>query len=337
MASFKRIIRKSADGMFEKSMKAFYGTFKNASLSSRMELLEKFLAWQFDQRERLNRLAAPKLLYLDIGARNGPESKMAYYEEYIDFTLVEPEPNEAARLKRMGYQVIEKAIWKEDGKATLYVTRSPGSSSMLKPNGPFAIYKSGYRKEREVEKEVELETLSIASVSKQLGQNFDYIKIDTQGTEYEIIQGIDPHWPLFIETEVSLAQIYHDQHCFYEVGNELYQRGYIMWNFDARAARPFNIRGNDRSWPGIPLHGDVGFFPDWSRKEGLKLIEERDLQYASLMLICGLEDVLRFVCTQIKLPNQKRIEKALEAKAAPREIAMGHALREKNYRGIAQA
>ena len=74
---------------------------------------------------------------------------------------------------------------------------------------------------------VECDTLS-SSLNKLNLKDLDYLKIDTQGAELEILKGLGDFRPLIIKCEVQIFPMYKDQPYWTEVTNYLYKLGYII-------------------------------------------------------------------------------------------------------------
>ena len=84
--------------------------------------------------------------------------------------------------------------------------------------------------------------------------------------------------PIFIKTEVSCAELYKNQFLFYDIGKLLYKKGYIIFrnaiqNRNAPNSNKFS-KSNLPPSVGLPMHGDVFFMPDWTRKIGRKIIKK---------------------------------------------------------------
>jgi hypothetical protein len=98
----------------------------------------------------------------------------------------------------------------------------------------------------------------------------------------------------------------------------------MIYAFDIKPARPDGYRVPTPTRNGLPLHGDVAFMPDWSREVGQALIRHRPRKYAALMLILGMEDVLRFVLDRLGLPEKEIVEAALAVPSSGTFAAAGH-------------
>ena len=82
-----------------------------------------------------NLLLTNKFHLLDIGAAGEINNRWMTIEKNIIFNLAEPHKESAIELKNKGYNVIEKIFYnKENLNLTLYETKDPKCSSIIKPN-----------------------------------------------------------------------------------------------------------------------------------------------------------------------------------------------------------
>jgi FkbM family methyltransferase len=147
----------------------------------------------------------------------------------------EPDPLEADTLKhRYKFSSVSNcALFDKDGSATLYLTRDPGSSSLLRPVDPLEI--------------VGTETVPTARADTLLvdmeRQHYpEIVKIDVQGSELAVLEGFGKFLNsiICIESEVSFRKSY-DRQCLIESVTEfLMQNGFGLIDirvFGVRAAR----------------------------------------------------------------------------------------------------
>ena len=140
---------------------------------------------------------------MDVGAQGGFNSDQFIpnkYNHFFEPVLIEPIKEEAEKLKKKNTYVIENALWSSQIKKKIYILGNRlGSSSMYEPNPDFFDLKKIKKKDYQnynVTKEVEVqcETLN-DSLSKLKIDKLDYLKIDTQGAELEILKGISDYRP----------------------------------------------------------------------------------------------------------------------------------------------
>ena len=323
---WRKTRRNLPQSMVMLAVEGYLRTAKRRTLADEVQRLEEQLVLERNHTPRLQRLLDGKITFLDVGARYGPPFHFAQYGDFFDFFLVEPEPEEAARLRAAGYHVIDKALADEVGEVTLKVTAKPGSSSIIEPAGPLMTYRMADHSIHRVIDRIALPSTTIDTVAREQGVAFHAMKFDTQGSETIIMRGMAEARPMVILSEVFTGAIYQQRPTFYDVCADLYDRGYLPYWFRLSRIPPpaERFRPDGRGWPGLPISGDAGFIPDWTRPEGQALILQDDLRYAAIMLIVGLEDVLRFVIEQLDLPNADRIRDALAIAPARKRIAQGN-------------
>lgn len=270
-----------------------------AILSEPIRSSERALSYGSGDPQTVARLLdGQRLECLDVGARGGPLSQIDRFGSLVDWTLCEPDPTERQRLEDEGYAVIGALLGAEPGTAILNITRNPGNTSMLSPDGTAMHYYAGDSDRFDILEKIELPVTTLDQVASARGAPFDMIKLDTQGSERFILEAGQQAEPLLVFSEVSTGELYRDQATFYEIGQLLNGRGYILCDLSLRRVRPadrkrLGYRG--RAALGIPLHGDACFVADWMRPEGRALIAGRERQWAALMVMTGQEEILRHV------------------------------------------
>lgn len=310
--------------------------FPPNQFARRLAKLEQGLAISVDQTPRLKKLGARNLGYLDVGARDGPPRLITHYAPFVEMMLVEPERQEAERLRHFGYTVTQKALGAAPGTTKLHITAQVGASSLRTPGDAVFDFASrasdhvgapGIRDRLSVVETQDVELTTVAAISAERGSAFDYIKIDTQGSEYEVIQGIGDAWPMFIGVEVSLFEYYRGQKTFYDLAPLLYDRGYLLWAFDFPLWRTKGSAMAEPTLPGLPLHGDAAFMPDWMRPRGRELIVGRERAFAAWMMMFGMADLLHTIVGRAPFADAEAIHDALRVPAPKRFRAGGFAQR----------
>jgi FkbM family methyltransferase len=267
------------------------GHFDLVSMSQR-EAQAKF--FRAPPKSVMEALKGAKLQLLDVGARGGIESGWQPYRHLIETILAEPDPQEAARLEAEGYHVIPRLIGGRLGTGVLNLCEKGGASSVLEPGGAFHSYFAADEMERfQVKERIERPMTTVGQLVKERGAPFDYLKLDTQGSELDIIRGLGDVLPLVIKTEISFAPLYHGSATIFEVAQALWERGYTLFHlaYVSKSAPTRQRRARAHRGTLLPLHGDAWFCPDWTREEGRALMLGRMPQYQALMHVFALEDV----------------------------------------------
>jgi FkbM family methyltransferase len=177
-----------------------------------------------------------ELVYADVGARGGPPSNWLRLTNQIDYICFEPDPVEAESLKRFFASrkefkglVITTALGSHKGSVNLNLTRLPAASSVLQPNhNLLRDFEIGSLLEVERQIEVAIDTLDsqLQSVSKSC----DFLKIDAQGYELEILHGAGRALlhTRGCELEVSFIEIYQNQPLFADIDSYMRSQGFFL-------------------------------------------------------------------------------------------------------------
>jgi FkbM family methyltransferase len=234
-----------------------------------------------------------KIVALDVGAQGGFNSDQFISKKYNHFfepILVEPIKEEAEKLKKNNIHVIANALWSCRTKKKIFILENRlGSSSMYKPNPFFfdlhKIKKKNYQ-DYNITKEVEVhcntldDSLSALKISK-----LDYLKIDTQGAELEILRGIGNYRPLLIKIESHIHSMYKNVPSWNELLDCLYKLNYLVIDW----------KGIGSHATRVPAEMDMIFIPNFNDDIGKKLILENEDKFTSLMLIFGQINLLKII------------------------------------------
>ena len=238
-----------------------------------------------------------KLIGLDVGAQGGFNSDKFFpdkYNKYFETILVDPLKNSLQG--EVSKHTINKGLWSSKGVRKLYIlSKRPQSSSMYEPNKKsLTIY--GFKEKDfhlfDVSKTEMVECDTLSSSLKELNINtLDYLKIDTQGAELEILKGLESYRPLIIKCEVQIFPMYKKEPAWTEVTDLLYKLGYIV--SDWKKIGPHITR--------TPAEMDMIFIPNFLIESGKKLIVEKEKEFISLMLITGQIKLLKKVSKILNL------------------------------------
>ncbi|MSO45803.1 MAG: FkbM family methyltransferase [Acidobacteria bacterium] len=134
--------------------------------------------------------------------------------------------------------VIVAAVTGADGKDVFHVNYDPFTSSLLPANdasrGVFYQDEDGdYILEDVLTplKTIPVAGESLDSLAKKHGSQFDYLSLDVQGAEYELLAGMSDTTiadTVAVMCEVSFIQFYANQHLFDEVMGLLRTKGFFM-------------------------------------------------------------------------------------------------------------
>ena len=248
-----------------------------------------------------------KLVALDVGAQGGFFNESIFSKKYnffFDLIAVEPIPEEAQKLEDKNYKVISKGLWSENCMKKLYILeKRPGSSSMYKPN-PEALSLYGFKEKDfslfNVTREIDIECTTIReSLNKFKLSNLDFLKIDTQGSEFEILKGMGDYFPLIMKIETQIIPMYENVPNWSELVNYLYKMNYMTCEWIEIGKHSTRI----------PAEMDMIFIPNYLTDFGKKMIKSRENQFISLMLIFGQLRLLQNISSKLNFEANLEIQK----------------------------
>lgn len=242
-------------------------------------------------------LQGERIVVVDVGARGGLEVGFQPYRSLLDITYCEADPTEAARLAEQQDARVFDCIVGRDGAShrSLVIGAHPGTSSCFGLNSDYLdFYCSGATQRFDPVAEIERPSVALESLLGGVVDNIDYLKIDTQGSELEVLQGLGHFRPIIIKCEVSYIPLYRGSALMHDIQKHLFDAGYLLFHVSS-VMRSAPKRHNSKApfaRTVIPMHGDAYFMPDWSRWR--PLVGTRERQYEALMRIFGLEDVFEY-------------------------------------------
>jgi FkbM family methyltransferase len=211
-------------------------------------------------------LRSKPLGFIDVGARGGVHKIVEPLAAATGVLAFEPDPEECERLTRQiaaspmwaAYAVEPIALAGEEGTAQLYVLSSAVNSSLRPPNPEFIkrYTMTGF----EVVKTIPVRTTTLDRLLygslRQADHWGEFIKIDTQGTEFEILQGAQQtleERTVALLVELEFFEMYRGEMLFSDVEQWLRKRGFSFYGFDlhTRSAKLLEKRksaGRERTY-----------------------------------------------------------------------------------------
>lgn len=177
---------------------------------------------------------------VDVGAAIGVQ---VWWHEVLEFATIyayEPNQKSSKKLKKMyqtfDYHVIEEALDIVDGEKPIYLTNVPTGSSLLKPNTDYMYADPSYFFPY-IEERIMTYSAENSFIRNKIF-DIDLIKIDTQGTELNIVKGLGEDYLtklLAIEFEAGLPGAYENQPTFLEIHEHMVHNHFEL--FDLKSAR----------------------------------------------------------------------------------------------------
>lgn len=214
------------------------------------------LLW-FRRWSRLDHLFAEAPIFvIDIGARGGSVGELGDLARHAECCAFDADREAAEQLGASGqgafrrYTVLPFFVGGVDGETTFYIYRNPAESSALRPDPRNLRLMRDFQIDREV-------IVTARTIDTLAGEGIladaDLVKIDTQGTEYSILEHGNwffDHATLF-EIEVEFTEIYESQRLFFDIHRLMHEKGYeLLYLNRVFVSRP--------SYPG-PSRGQLVF------------------------------------------------------------------------------
>lgn len=212
---------------------------------------------------------ANPLTIVDVGARGGIQKRWERVAKNTPFLFVgfEPDEQECAVLNQDSpdnYRYIAKALSSRAHKKTIYITRSSGNSSVYPPDSEF-VQRFTVASQYDVLHTASVQMQPLDGLNEELdGLDIDFIKMDVEGSELDIIQGAGRTLESVfgVEVEIWFNTIYKGQPLFADVDRSLRELGFHL--FDVARSNFFTRNpGREIVRPkGQLMAGDAVYFRD---------------------------------------------------------------------------
>lgn len=214
----------------------------------------------------------------EIGSRGGAFDDLNKISDRINYFGFEPNPDECKKLnlksknskKFLEEKYFQFAIGGNNPRETLYVTKQPGCSSYLEPETETISF---YRRQKwfEVVETFKIPTLTLLDFCQSTNSpKPDFLKIDVEGMELEIIQGMGHLLDNVLGMRIEVNYLSHrkQQPKFGKIISILENEGFRIfqflenhsWRTDSLLGDHFPLRNNIRFSRGQLAHGDVLLF-----------------------------------------------------------------------------
>ncbi len=194
-------------------------------------------------------LALNRLHAMDVGAAGGVAPQWRDYLPVMEVDCFEPDEDECEALQRRSAPNVHwfaVALAGTSGRRPFYVLNRPTGSSLYPPNHAVLLEYSGpsYAGVRRV---IDVECKSLRDFLAEYQRPVPVlIKLDTQGTELEILSSLTPEQfdsVVCVETEVEFLELYKGQPLFGDAHAFMRERGFRL--LDLRTHRAYR-NANDQ-------------------------------------------------------------------------------------------
>ena len=249
-----------------------------------------------------------KFTLIDIGARTIEKSKPRFHKileyfpssEIIGFEIEKEVCDQMNSEAAKGVKYFPFALGENNEKRKLYITENPMCTSLYKPNENLAkLYHA--LEYMNLKKETEIETITLDSfVNKYSIDAIDFIKIDVQGAELDILKGSKKLLSNVIKIvcEVEFLPLYHDQPLFGDISEFLSKYNFMFNKFlgvSGRTLKPL-IANKDKSVASQHMWTDAIFIQHINKIQNLT--DEKLLKLSVLAAIYNSLD-LTFFCLSL--------------------------------------
>jgi FkbM family methyltransferase len=186
-------------------------------------------------------LLGRNLVVADVGCRWGFADFWQQLSPHVTLYGFDPDPAECERLratyKDANVHLVPLALAGEPGERTLYLTREMACSSLYRPDPAL----TGSLPELACATEVGTSKIVVTTLDEWSRSNavaeIDFIKLDTQGAELDVLRGSQRALESVraLEVEVEFNPIYLGQPLFGDVDKFLRDRGFVLWKLSTLA------------------------------------------------------------------------------------------------------
>lgn len=188
------------------------------------------------------------LVVIDVGCRDGDATGWTTFGSNVHVIGFEPDVEECERLQE-SYDgparrtFVPLALGGSSGEALLHLTRFPQSSSLYEPNTEAIERHPALTAHEEIDRRIVTLTTLDEWVGEADAPAPDFIKLDIQGAELDVLRSSPQALESVraLEVEVEFQSLYRGQPLFADVDTYLRKQGFTLWRL--RGLRHLAVAG----------------------------------------------------------------------------------------------
>lgn len=207
----------------------------------------------FRERSFATLVADDPLLYVDAGARGDLEGGWRDYpKDCLAVLAFEPDPEAIVDWEHnLQNRYLERsALWSAETALDVHMGKVPSTSSVWPPNMAYlARFADRHVDPRITQAKVRVPAQPLDAVVARRGLRPDFLKIDTQGAELQILEGADQvleKSAFGAVVETWTVPIHKGQGLTHEIMSLMYSKGFSVFQAQVAAAWSRNIDGVDK-------------------------------------------------------------------------------------------
>lgn len=230
-------------------------------------------------------LGSSAITLVDVGARDSSAEELLPLQKCIHYIGFDADADEVARLnsRSSDYKSAKfiASFVGQDKSNVKFGLHYEGSASSIYPFGKY--YNKWFRggDQDYVKAWIDVEADSLDALVEL---EVDFIKLDTQGNEYEILHGAKRclRSALMVEAEVEFIQMYEGKKLAHDVMQFMHEQGFELLYLNRVFGKSLAFRGESR---GQMIFGDALF--GISRERAIELDVDKQKKYLALLINYG--------------------------------------------------
>ena len=194
--------------------------------------IRRIINYKIVKRNRLilNKLGSTSINYVDIGSVDPIFNRIRGLENIINYVGFDVNKNDKKFKGFNTFLLIDKLLYSNEVEVDFYHTNFSHCSSIYKPSQSFINRYEKLRDSFDVNQTKRYKTTTLDNLKLD---GVSYIKIDTQGSELDILKGAQKTLEnaIALEIEIEFDKFYEDQPLFDEIFKFMHNKGFELIDF----------------------------------------------------------------------------------------------------------